>query len=484
MRPGIRLQLVLALGALFFLAFLPLFFAVASLTRATLRAEREASSRAMGRVVAAHVGGAYATRHPDELQPLLDAQVNAGLVGLAVYDPGGQRVRSAGSADGTALLPASVRPGEEASWPLTSRHGRALAVLVPSSKGSVLVALRTDDEIGRGGPLVRLVGFYTLLVALALLLFVYFSLTRLVVRPIDALSSSASRVAAGGRLFEMPRAGSSELVALGRSLSEMTARLLANEKDLRAKIDELERTSAELRAAQEHVIRSERLASVGRLAAGLAHEVGNPLAALLGLQDMLLDGGLTPEEERDFLARMRKETERIHRIIRDLLDFARPVPSRPGQTGAPGRVDEVVADVIKLLGPQKQMRDVRLETDLPAGLPPVVLGHEKLEQIIFNLLSNAADALRGQGHVVLRARADADAVVIEVIDDGPGIDPSIAKNLFEPFVTTKDVGEGTGLGLAVCRGLLEHVGGSIEAAPRADGARGARFILRVPAAVA
>lgn len=480
MRPGIRLQLVLALGALFLLAFIPLFFAVAGLTRTALRHEREAHARAMGRVVAARVAEAQGSRPPGALAPLLDAQLasSSGLVGLALYGLDGAQISRSGGVDGEALLPPRVRPGEEALLRVTARHGPALLVLIPGAQGSVLAALRIDDHIGPGGTLLRLVGFYMVLMAVVLLVFVYFALTRLVVTPIDVLSGAASRVVQGVRRLEPPTTGGVELIALGHSLAHMTGRLLENEEALRAKIDALEQATAELKAAQAHLVRSERLASVGRLAAGLAHEVGNPLAALMGLQDLLIDGGLTPEEERDFLARMRRETERIHRILRRLLDFARP--ARPGDAVVePGALHEALDEVLELLRPQKKMRDIVLDVQVSRDLPPVVLGREPLVQVLLNLLDNAADATGGKGRVVVKARQQGETVRLEVEDDGPGIDPAILPALFEPFVSSKPVGQGTGLGLAVCRGLLEEVGGQIQAEAAAPGAR---FVVTLPVA--
>jgi signal transduction histidine kinase len=374
-RPGIRLQLLVALGTLLGLAFLPLFFAVASLTRATM------------------------------------------------------------------------------------------AGAIPSA------------------PLIRLLGLYMGIFAFALLVFTYMAMTRLVVDPIERLSRAASKVAEGARRLETPKTGGRELAELGESLARMTERLRADEESLRAKIAEVERFAAELKGAQERLVRSERLASVGRLAAGLAHEIGNPISAILGFQELLLAGGLEPSEQRDFLVHMNRETERINRILRDLLDFARPATSvRAGalEPSPQGSVPSAIEAAVALVRPQRALRDVAITTDVDPSLPLVPLAEERLVQVLLNLLFNAADAVPKDGGVItVRALRASEGVRIEVEDNGPGIAPSVRDRLFEPFVTTKDVGKGTGLGLAVCRGLAESAGGTIVAEEGA--ARGARFVLTLPA---
>jgi two-component system, NtrC family, sensor kinase len=272
-----------------------------------------------------------------------------------------------------------------------------------------------------------------------------------------------------------------ELSELGTSFGIMTERLLREEDQLRSKIDEVERATVRLKEAQDRLVRSERLASVGRLAAGLAHEIGNPISALMGLQDLVLAGGLSPEEERDFLVRMRKETERIHRILRDLLQFARPAAQPlPGEAEAePGDVETAVRDTAALVAPQRSLKEVALEVDVGEGLPTVALGHEPLMQVILNLVMNAADAVGAGGKVRVAAARTPGGVRLVVEDDGPGVDERVKAQLFEPFVTTKDVGKGTGLGLAVCRGLVEAAGGSI--ALDSEYERGARFVVELPA---
>jgi two-component system, NtrC family, sensor kinase len=478
-RGGLRLQILLLLGGLLLLAFVPLFYAVATYTSVTLQQLRVGNARALGRAIAAHVAEARERRSETELMGLLRAEIGTeGVEAIGVYSPAGERLAAAGEPDAVAALPlrAANREG-------LREHGNGAAVLtltVPSRAGPVVAVLRVDDQAARAAPLVRLVGLYMALVGLALLVVAYFALTRLIVRPLDSLSRSAERVASGARRLLVPKTAVRELAELGQSFSIMTERLLQEEGKLRSKIDEVERATLRLKEAQDRLVRSERLASVGRLAAGLAHEIGNPISALIGLQDLVLAGGLTPEEERDFLQRMRKETERINRILRDLLQFARPAaqPLSGDATTEPGDVDTAARDTAALVAPQRTLQDVALELDVPADLPAVSLGHEQLMQVILNLVMNAADAVGPGGKVRVSAARTGDTVTLAVEDDGPGVDPRVQAQLFEPFVTTKEVGKGTGLGLAVCRGLVEAAGGSITL--DRDYARGARFVVELP----
>jgi two-component system NtrC family sensor kinase len=478
-RAGLRLQILLLLGGLLLLTFVPLFYAVATYASFTLRQVRETHAQALGRAVAGHVSEARAHRSPDELLSLLGAEVGAqGVAAIGIYAADGRPVARAGEPYIVDLLPLAIQPGREAVIEL-EQHS-ALEVVVPGSDGAVAAILRTDDAAARAGPLVRLLGLYSLLVGLVLLVAAYFALTRLIVRPLDALARAAERVALGARRFSVPRGGARELVELGSNLHIMTEHLIREEEALRAKVDEVERATVSLREAQDRLIRSERLASVGRLAAGLAHEVGNPIAALLGLEDLLLEGGLEPSEQQDFLQRMRKETERINRILRDLLQFARPGESHEPTLAVQGSVAEAVADTAALIAPQKAMRHVELELRVADALPPVALGAEQLMQLVLNLLLNAVDALDGGGRVRVAAEPSPRGVRLVVEDNGPGVALAVQGRLFEPFVTTKDIGKGTGLGLAVCRGLVEAVGGSITLDTAY--AEGARFVVELPEA--
>lgn len=481
MRFGIRLQIAFALLALLALAFLPLFAAVASLTQVAFVDIRESSARSLGRAVAAHVAEATLNREPDGLPPLLAAQLGVGgVAAIGVYDETGESVARVGDPDALAMLPASAPAKVERVRMLRTSQSPAIEVVVPGPKAVVATILRTNDDTGKTAPLLRLVALYTGVFALALLVFTYIALGRLIVRPIDALSSAARRVADGARNLDPPRSGPAELIDLGRSLAEMTAKLRADEQKMREHIDELERRARELREAQDQLIRSERLASVGRLAAGLAHEIGNPLAAILGLHDILLEGGLDADEQRDFMKRTRAEAERIHLILRDLLDFARPGRGVAVGDSDFGDVAEAIRDVVALVRPQKEFRALDLELDVPDSPLKVTLARDRIVQVTLNLLLNAADATQGTGRIRIEAARVDSHVRIAVEDDGPGILPEIRQRLFEPFATTKDVGKGTGLGLAVCRGLVESVNGNI-ALDESHGP-GTRFVVALPAA--
>jgi two-component system, NtrC family, sensor kinase len=462
------------------LAFVPLFFVVATYTNYALKQIRDANARALGRAIAGHVAEARASRSPAQLMSLLDAEIGAeGVEAIGVYERDGKAIARAGEPTAVDAIAGPIDARREAVYEVKSAHGRAIAVVVPGDRGAVVAVLRTDDDAVRAAPLVRLVGLYTSMVALLLLVLAYFALTRLIVRPLDALTHAAERVAQGARRLEVPLSAPHELYTLGTSLRTMTEKLIREEEALRKKIDEVERATQDLKTAQDRLVRSERLASVGRLAAGLAHEIGNPIAALIGLLDLLLEGGLEPAEQRDFLQRMRRETERINGILRDLLQFARP--GREGDVGfSRGDIEAAAEDTAALVLPQKAMKDVVLELELEPGLPEVGLGREQLVQVLLNLILNAADACQAKGHVTLRARRTGSGARIEVEDDGPGVSAAVRERLFEPFVTTKDVGKGTGLGLAVCRGLIEAAGGSIVLDPSAP--RGARFVIELPRA--
>ena len=264
--------------------------------------------------------------------------------------------------------------------------------------------------------------------------------------------------------------GPEEIERLRAAYGDMLRRLGEQSAALREKIRELS-------LAQDSLVRSEKLATVGRLAAGIAHEVGNPLTAVLGFLEYLRDDrGVPPELQRELLGRMDGELNRIRDTIRQLLDFSRPLSATPQDVD----VGAIATGALDLVRYHPKLKPLTLRTTLGA-VPPVRIDPERLRQVVVNLLLNAGDALSGRGEIDVSTALEAGTVVLAVRDDGPGLDDALLARVFDPFVTTKPAGEGTGLGLAICQRLIEEAGGTISARRNENG-RGACFEVRLPPA--
>jgi two-component system NtrC family sensor kinase len=243
---------------------------------------------------------------------------------------------------------------------------------------------------------------------------------------------------------------------------ERTAAALVDERaTLAAKIDELIRANRALADARESLLRSEKLATVGRLAAGVAHEVGNPLGAISGYAE-IARSRLPPDGDpqvADAIDRIASAAGRIDHTVRGLLDFARPAALELGPVSVRAALDAA----LDLARGQARFRNVEVAAQIPEGLPRVRGRDRELGQAFLNLLLNAADAMEGEGRIEIKATRVGDRVEVRVADTGPGIAPEDLPRLFDPFFTTKAPGAGSGLGLAITHSILESFGGTIEA---------------------
>jgi two-component system NtrC family sensor kinase len=269
-------------------------------------------------------------------------------------------------------------------------------------------------------------------------------------------------------------------------LRDITARhkLEAQLKKYSEGLNELvQRRTEELKIAQDELLHASKMAVVGQIASGVAHEINNPLAVISGYAESLtgrMAAGQAPEpgEVANVLRIISAQADRCQEITQSVLNFAR----RQAMSIELVEISKVVAMASELAFHKGRGREVVIVTDIAPGLPPVITDPHMIEQILLNLISNAVDAVGAEGRVVVSARTDAGSVVVSVADNGPGIPSETQKKIFTPFFTTKPMGEGTGLGLAICRQLAErlHAQLAVTSAP----SRGATFTLTLPTDIA
>lgn len=293
----------------------------------------------------------------------------------------------------------------------------------------------------------------------ALFLLGYILFHRTVIGPVREVASLASKAAGlttANDFFPLTPARG-DIQKISASLRSMIMKIIEDRQKMEALIEQLQKANRDLAAAQEGLVRSEKLASVGRLAAGIAHEIGNPLQIVMGYVALLR----RPTEEMarlDVLNRMEKELERIHSIVRQLLDFARPIRNLT----VPCDLNALIKDCVALVAGRKGFRHVTIHEDLDPRLSQGETDPEKVKQILVNLLFNAVDAIPPSGgQITFRSRRVDSYAHIEIEDTGVGIPPENLPAVFDPFFTTKEPGKGTGLGLAVCLGLAESLGGTL-----------------------
>jgi len=255
---------------------------------------------------------------------------------------------------------------------------------------------------------------------------------------------------------------------------QRTAQALAREQAVtQQQVVALKEGSQRLASTQAGLAAAERLATAGRLATGVAHEVGNPLSGILGYLS-LAKSRSKDAEVVDYLGHIEHEVQRIDQIVRGLLDLGRPSRGPPG----PLQLAPVVENCVRLASASPDFSQVAIRLDVPADLN-VRAAAGPLSQVLLNLLINAAEAMGGRGEVVVRSRQEGAEVAVEVLDSGPGIAAEHIPHLFEPFYTTKAGEQGTGLGLAISQHLVTGMGGRLVAANAST--RGAVFTLTLPA---
>jgi two-component system NtrC family sensor kinase len=312
-----------------------------------------------------------------------------------------------------------------------------------------------------------------------LLVMLYFSTTR-IINPLHNMVLATQQIAKGDLSHKVDVQSKDEIGLLANSFNQMTSNLkTANEKLVewgRTLEKKVEERTKELREAQAHLIQTEKLASLGKLAAGVAHEINNPLGGILIYSHLLLEDMDRDSPYYQNLEKIVKETTRCKDIVKGLLEFARP--KEPETTSI--NINELLDKSLSLVESQSLFQNIRVDKQYALDLPLIVADSSQLQQVFMNIILNAADAMQGNGDMTLRTSVDVDDknLMIEFTDTGPGISEENKKKIFDPFFTTKEVGQGTGLGLAISYSIIRKHQGTIDvlSAP----GKGATFIVRLP----
>lgn len=298
---------------------------------------------------------------------------------------------------------------------------------------------------------------------------------KMVGRPLQRLVAKTQRISDGDLAADLALKGHDELATLADAINQMCEHLSAAREKVRLETEKRI-------AALEQLRHSERLATVGRLSSGIAHELGTPLNVVAGRAKMIATESLSPQENIEFAAIIHEQAERMTKIIRQLLDFSRRrAPQRSSVS-----IASIFAQIRDMLTPIAGKSNVEIVLNENSSLPAVELDQGQIQQVLINLVMNAIQAMPHGGRVELSAALDDDAakapndkkVVITVTDSGEGISQEDLEHVFEPFFTTKEIGVGTGLGLSIVYGIIEEHGGHI--AVKSEPGKGTSFTITLP----
>ena len=360
------------------------------------------------------------------------------------------------------------------SAPLTL-NGRTLGGVVVSASLRPMYDRLRDSE--------KIILLYILLDTIILAIVGIYLLSRIVIKPIYKLLAMTEEYQDGYEIPSFSEISKNEIGNLSRSLSMMLKRLDENKKELQDHITSLEKANVELQNAQDEIIRSEKLASVGRLSAGIAHEIGNPIGIILGYLDLIKKGNINEAEKSDFFNRVESEIIRVNDIIKQLLDFSRPSSGKSEKCHA----HELIRSAVYIMRPQPMMEAIHIQIALDASKDEILVDPNYLQQVFLNIIMNAADALTIQDTSVdehdykvlaVQSKNTDSFIEIQFKDNGPGISEEELDHIFDPFYTTKDPGQGTGLGLSVSYRIIESYGGTIIA--ESHSGEGTTIIVKLP----
>jgi len=310
-------------------------------------------------------------------------------------------------------------------------------------------------------------------IILALLMVVF--VTSRITRPLDSLVFATEKIAQGDLAYEVPVKSGDELGNVAASFNKMTKVLKSSNEEITKRSKDLEETNKELRETQAQLIQTEKMSSLGRLAAGVAHEINNPLTGVMTFSHLLLKNAKDEATRKD-LEIIVRETTRCKKIIKGVLDFARETPPQRKLC----QVNDIIGRTLAILEPQSLFHNIQTESNLDDKLPQIWIDENQMEQVFMNVALNAAEAMKGEGRFSISSSLNkrGDFVEVRMEDTGMGISKEYLNKIFDPFFTTKDPQKGTGLGLSVSYGIVQKHKGDILV--ESEVGKGTTFIIKLP----
>lgn len=343
---------------------------------------------------------------------------------------------------------------------------------------------KADEQLAEGNARTLV---YTVTAMLLVAVLSWWFILRMVGRPIKVLTEGTEKLSAGDLGYQIEVQSNDEVGELAESFNQMSLQLRAANEEIVAWAktleDRVEEKTHELKSVYDNILQVEKMASVGKMAAVVAHEINNPLAGILTYAKLLrrwLDGGALKEskldEARQCLDLIVDESRRCGEIVKNLLSFSRAAPMNVETT----EINTVAERCIRLVQHQLKISGIELQLTLGDDLPPVQCDPAQIEQVLLALVMNAIDAMPHGGNLQLRTGMNPahNEIQIEVRDDGTGIPPEFLPNIFEPFQTTKEKGHGVGLGLAVSRSIIDRHHGRIDV--QSELGKGTTFTVSLP----
>jgi two-component system NtrC family sensor kinase len=357
--------------------------------------------------------------------------------------------------------------------PIRNHSGAIIGILYVGVQEKPFLAVRTD---------VMLTFLVVAAVGVLVVLGLTYLITRSMIHPLEEIVAASNRIADGDLEHSVIHVPSrDEIGHLADRFNKMVASIKTMKRELedwgRTLEEKVEKRTEELVLVQNQMAQSAKLASIGRLAAGVAHEINNPLGGILTFSMLALEDCNEKDPLRQNLEIIIKQTMRCRETVKGLLDFARQSTASTSLC----EVNSVVDNTLSLLQNQSIFQNVRTVRKFKPDPPPVLIDPGQLQQVVVNIALNAVDAMEETGTLTVETDTDTQAqeVLIRISDTGKGIPAEVLPLIFEPFFTTKKVGEGTGLGLSIVHGIVTRAGGKVEAA---TSNKGATFTVRLPIA--